>query len=63
MFGKPRHNSFPNICPQAQISKTLTPDDLENEVAITQFLKVKDIALKTPVHEFGKSRPNGFLGI
>ena len=32
-FGKPRPNSFPKICPQAQIAKTLTSGDLENEVA------------------------------
>ena len=32
-FGKPRPNGFPKICPQAQISKTLTPGHLENEVA------------------------------
>ena len=32
-FGKPRPNGFPKICPQAQISKTLTPGDIENEVA------------------------------
>ena len=42
----------------AQISKTLTPSDLENE----KSGKVIDIAIKTPVHKIDKPRPNGFLG-
>ena len=33
-FGKFRHNGFPKISPQAQISKTLPPGDLENDIMI-----------------------------
>ena len=33
-LSKPRHNSFNGIVSAAQISRTLTPDDLGNEVAI-----------------------------
>ena len=31
-LGKPRSNGVPKICPKAQISKALTPGNLENEV-------------------------------
>ena len=35
-LGKPGVMVFLEFCPQAQISKTLTPGDLENEVATPQ---------------------------
>ena len=44
------------------MSKTITPGDLENEVGTTQNWYIPDIALQTPVHTFGVSRLNTFLG-
>ena len=32
-FGKPRPNRYPEICSQAQMLKTVTHGDLENEVS------------------------------
>ena len=35
-FDKPRPDGFLECCPQAQMSKTMTLDDLKNEVATTK---------------------------
>ena len=56
-------NSFLGIRPQAQISKTMTPGDLENEVATHKSWYRQYIALKTLAHKLGESSFNGFLGI
>ena len=52
---------FFEFCQQAQISKTLTPGDLENEDATNQTREKEGMLQISPGHELGRPRHNGFV--
>ena len=58
-LGRPSTDSFPGILSAGSI-ETMTPGDLENEVAIQ---KIIDTALKLLMCEYGMPRPARFPGI